>query len=491
MNDSKDDLTLTQKTLQNIGVSGGATIISKLLGTVSTIILARLLNPIDFSIIGISMVLLGFVNQFSDIGFYAAVVQRKDKIKEAQYTGLYLRIFLSLIVTSVLFFLAPFWAQFYETKEITNVVRISLISMLIAPYSFIPSTHFLRNLEFKKTALISISQNITYVIVTIIMAFAGFRYWSIVWGTVSGSIVSVIVSCVIFPWQIKFKLNPHIAKELFSFGKFILLSGLILFLISNIDNMIIGKVGGMILLGFYVMAYKWGLWVKDNLAKVVGGVMFPTFSKIQDNVERLKRAYLQSLKYYSIVIFPISLGFLAVTPEFIEVILGAKWIPSTTSMQILCIAGLCQALGILDRDIINSKGLPKINTKIDFVYLVVITSLLYPFVKFWGIIGGSLAVLVSAILVKSVQFFIVKRIIKVKIKEILKTLVVPMSCALIMLASIIVMRQQLSKTSFYTWQRFIMLITFGTLVYIIPLMLFGKKDILMIYKKLKERGVSI
>lgn len=473
--------------MQNIGVSGGATIISKVLGTISAVVLARLLNPIDFSIIGISMVLLGFVNQFSDAGFYAAVVQRKDKIKEAQYTGFYLRLVLSFLVALMLFFLAPLWAKFYDAKVITNVVRISLISILIAPFSFIPATHFLRELQFKKSAIIGISRNITYALVTVILAFLGFRYWSIIWGTVIGSLVNVLIACIIYPWKFKFIFNPRIAKDLFNFGKFILLSGLVLFAISNIDNMLIGKVSGMVLLGYYVIAYKWGLWVSDNLATIIGSVMFPTFSKIQDDLERLKKGYLQSLKYFSIIIFPASLGLLVIAPEFIKVVLSPKWIPATIPMQILCIVGLFQSLSTLDRNFFVSKGKPEINTKLDTLFLIILVILLYPLVRLLGISGAGIAVLISALTVKIFQYLTIRRLINLKLRNILQMIFTPFFCSMIMVTIIVLARNYLYIFRIQEWLTFSILLCLGIIVYLVLLIIISKNDLFELWHKLKEQ----
>jgi O-antigen/teichoic acid export membrane protein len=475
--------------MQNISISGGATVISKSLGAVSTIILARLLSPIDFSIVGISMVLIGFVNQFSDMGFYAAVVQKKDKIEEAQYTGFFLRLFLSIAVVGILFFIAPYWARFYETREITNVVRVSLISILVAPFSFIPATYFLRTLNFKKSAVINITRNITYILAAISIAFAGLGYWSIVWGTVLGSIISVIVACVMHPWKIRFKFDIQVAKELFKFGKYILVSGLLLFLIGNMDNMVVGKVVTMTVLGFYVMAFRWGMWVKDNLARVVGNVMFPTFSKIQDDKDRLKRAYLHSLKYFSMVIFPASFGLMLLAPEFTTVVLGEKWIPAIVPMQILCVAGLCQALSVLDRDIVNSKGMPKINAKLDVTYLIILGVVLYPLVKLWGAVGGSIAVLITALTIKIAQLFIVKQIMKIRLKEIYESWLCALISSVVMIIMIIITRRYLNSINTGDVLRFISLFFIGFTTYFSVIFLLAKKDLVYLWQNLKRKDI--
>jgi len=487
LKNNNDDLTLTQRTLQNIGISGGATVISKGLRTISAIALARLLNPIDFSIVGISQVLLGFINQFSDVGYYAAVIQRKDKIETAQYTGFYLRLFQALGVALLLFLLAPFWAKFYETQAITNVIRISLISIIVAPFSFIPTTHFLKNLQFKKSAIVGISQNAAYVIIAVALALFGFGYWSIVWGTVVGSAISVVVACLILPWKFKFNFNPQVAKELFNFGRFILLCGLIGFAISNIDNMLIGKVAGMTLLGYYVIAYKWGLWVKNNLASVIGSVMFPTFSKIQDDIERLKKGYLQSLKYFSMVAFPVSLGLLAIAPEFIKVVLSPKWIPATIPMQILCIAGLCQTLGILDRKIFEAKGQPKINTKLDALFLVILIAILYPLVKYWEIIGASIAVLIPSFIIKISQYLSITRLISLKKRSILTSLYKSLFCSIVMLIAIFGARKYLYDMHLKEGVVFVILFFIGVIIYFLMTVFISKKDLFELWKRLKEK----
>jgi O-antigen/teichoic acid export membrane protein len=207
---------------------------------------------------------------------------------------------------------------------------------------------------------------------------------------------------IIQPFKLKFTFDKTIARELFGYGKWMVIGSLIYWAYSYLDNAVVGKVLGATILGFYMVAYRWGNWIVDNIVMVLSPVLFPTFSRIQNNVSGLRKSYLEVLKYISLVIFPMTFGLIFLANEFVLNVMGKKWAPVIVPLQILAFGGLCRALQSVGGSIFLAVGKPKVSTYFMGINLTIILLLIYPFLLWKGIVGVSLAVTLAFI----ITFFI-------------------------------------------------------------------------------------
>jgi O-antigen/teichoic acid export membrane protein len=197
---------------------------------------------------------------------------------------------------------------------------------------------------------------------------------------------------------------------------------MLIFLITQGDDIFVGKLLGVTALGFYQLAYRISNMPATEITQVISQVTFPAYSKLQDDIPKLKEAYLKVLQLTAFLSFPIAGLIFVLAPDFTKIFLGEKWIPMVPAMMVLVWWGVIRAIGGINGSLLQAVGEPDILTKLNVIKLVIIIILIYPFSIKWGIVGTSLAVLLSAIFITPNTFFIViSRVLRIKIRVVLKT----------------------------------------------------------------------
>lgn len=476
---------LKEKTVKNISIVGGVQVFTYGLQAITGIILARLLLPSDFGIVAIAYLVLAVIALFKDFGLGAAIIQRKEDIEEALVTGFTARLILSVILFLFAFFIAPFWARFFSDPSqsptaISAVIRVLSITLLIESFGFIPGTRLTKELKFKIEAIPRVCSAVVNSGVAISLAFCGFSYWSLVYASLASSVVSLIVLSIVNPWKIRFGIDRKVAKQLFQYGKHIIAASTIIFLITNLDDVFVGKLLGLTTLGYYTIAWMWGNWSATNLASVVSRVMFPTYSKIQDDIPRLRNGFLKTLEYVSLLTFPASFGMFAIAPEFVNIVLGEKWAQAIVPLRILCFYGLLNVIANTMGQVFLAKGRPDILTKVATFTLLVMILLLYPAITYMKLIGVSLVVVLHSLFSVPWQLYILRNMIDLKLRSFFEKISIPLISSLLMVLIIF-----LSKM-FFRFDNiadFVMLLAVGILSYLAMLYILTKGTIISDLKK--------
>jgi O-antigen/teichoic acid export membrane protein len=438
------NMSLKIKTAKNIGYIAVIHLLSIIFTTITLLILARILNKTDFGIIAIGLVVLNALIQISDLGMISAIVHKQDRSDKALATGFLLRLMLSVAAYLVIAITVPYWATVFDNTEIINVVRIMSFIIIISNFGFPSLTKLNLDLNFKNISLAQGSQTLSYASIALVLTFLGFGYWSLVIGHVISWVVWVTVINVLAPWKFKFLFDKKLAKELISYGKHILGSVVVIFAITNVDNIIIAAIFSIALLGVYDIAYKWGTIAATQITLVVNNVMFPTYSKIKENIQLLKSAYLKTLHYVTILSFPMAIGLIVIAPEFIEYVLTDKWMPALTPLIILCLFGLMRSISANSGSIFKAVGRPDILFKISslslFLKLIFILIMIY---YGFEIIGVAFAVTSTSILITQLNVYYCCKFTRTNLHEVLNPLRVPAIATIVMAALILIIKQGL------------------------------------------------
>jgi len=260
----------------------------------------------------------------------------------------------------------------------------------------------------------------------------------------AGNIARLVASYLIHPCRPHLSWDLGKAKELFSYGKWILGSSILVFLITQGDDILVGKLFGVAALGFYRMAYRISNLPATEITHVISQVTFPAYSKLQDDIHKLREAYLKVLQFTAFLSFPIAGLIFVLAPDFTRIFLGEKWMPMIPAMQALALAGLVRSIAATTGPIFQAVGKPEIITKWQPVRLFVLLVLIYPFTIQWGILGTSLAVFLSN-LVSSIGFSVkVVRITKCEVGDFLKRIVLPLINILIVILFIVVLKNSIN-----------------------------------------------
>jgi len=227
-------------------------------------------------------------------------------------------------------------------------------------------------------------------VVSIAFALMGYGVWSLVIGKIVGTLLTTILAWVVVPWW-----RPHLridraeVKELLGYGKHVVGSGVLIWLITNLDNTFVGRVAGEEQLGFYGFAYTQANLPATQISRILGQVLFPAFTKIRDDLNALRRTFFQTMRYVSLVSIPVSIGMIAFAKPFIMTLYGEKWAPAIVPLQLLGIYGMMRAVAVNMGNVFKAGGKPQWLTYMALLRLAEMGIFLYPAVLYHGIIGVS------------------------------------------------------------------------------------------------------
>lgn len=454
------------------------TAFSKVTTIITGIVLARLLEPSDFGIYGLATSILAFVLIFDEMGLKSAVIQKKtDKPNEVLFTGFFIKLSLSIIFFFIiLVWIAPAGAKFYETPDVEKIIILLAVIMLIDNLKFIPTTQIIKSNNLGKLLLPSILKSITYSIIVILLAFQGFSYWSFVYAQICSTILETFAFFFIIPWRFRLHLNKDIGIDLIGFGKFLVIASLLGMVHKQIDNLIVGKILGLSALGYYAMAYRWGNMFITDIGKIVNQALYPLNVKYQDNIPMLERIQTQSMKYTSLIVFPISFGFLITCPEFVNLVLGEKWAPAIIPLQIMSVNGIFWAL-VKRGNLFEALGKPSYILLLSLLNISLLLVLIFPLTIKIGIIGTAIALTITTFLVNFVVYwlFIAKKY-RFEIINIWKGILPSFLSALLMLIIIKASKNYLYYLEFSQISVLVFSVITGILIYFTVIYFLMKKE---------------
>lgn len=320
-----------------------------------------------------------------------------------------------------------------------------------------------KELEFKKKVLPETVPTAGYACVAIGLALLGYGVWSMVYGQIVSAVLMAVLIWLVSDWRPTFSFDKRAARELFAYGKHILGASIVAFIITNIDDAIIGKMLGMSALGFYTIAYTISNLPATQITHLVSRVAFPTYSKLQDDRDALKHAYLKTLKYVSMLSIPAAFGIFMIAPDFVSVVLGEKWMPAVVPIQILSIFGLSRSIVANNGSLRNSLGRPDIAVKLTLFHIAIFIIIFYPLTVHKGIVGMCLAVLISTVITHISSFIINQLLFSIKLVDVIKSIYLFFFNSTLMVVVIYITQALLTTSSFET---LILLIIIGLITYI-------------------------
>lgn len=352
------------------------------------IILARMLLPEHFGLIGMILVFVAISNTLIDSGFSQALIREQNVTQIDYSTVFYFNLVVSIVIYLGLFALAPTVSVFFGEPELINIIRILALSVIINAFGIIPKAMFTKEVNFRSQAKVNLSASIASGLVAVAFAVSGFGVWSLVVRTLALSLIQSLLLSLSKKWLPSPVFNKSSFKRLFGFGWKLLISSLINTIYTNIYFLIIGKYYSAGQLGYYTNASKFSDAASQTMTAAIQRVTYPVLSSMQDENVRLKQNYKKVMKLAAFIIFPLMAGLGAIGEPLIHLIFGEQWAPMTIYFQLLCIAGMLYPIHALNLNILQVKGRSDL-----FLYLEIIKmmmSLFLIFLVFWqnlGIIG--------------------------------------------------------------------------------------------------------
>jgi len=365
---------------------------------VTNIILSRILGASDFGIFNISNIFNNMLGQFNEFGINTALVQKAKLNDKDISTALVLKALISISLTVITYNLAPFAARYFNNAAITDVIRVTSINFTLSIFFFVPNVLLVRSLNFKTIAKINTYATIVTSIFTIILANYGYGYWSLVYSVIINSILNIILFNIGKFDIIDLGFDRNTANHIIKFGGSVLLTKVIVQTIFSSDNFIIGHIEGTERLGYYSMAFNWGAIFCGLVYTVVSGVIFPTFSKLQNDMQLLRQGYLKIIGFSALLGSVIYITLFVVARDFVIGVLGSgtnKWAESITCLRIFCVYGALRIVLEPIGGICLVIGQPSILLKANLLAVIIQITFLYPVLKLYSLEGVAILVTLS------------------------------------------------------------------------------------------------
>ena len=350
------------------------------------VILARLLSPSDFGMIGMLSIFLSVSQTFIDCGFSNALIRQKNSTAKDFGTAFLVNMSISLVAFGVLFGIAPFVADFYQMPELKAVMRAVSITLIINALFTVHKVRLTRNVDFKTQSKASFSAALVSGVLGIVLAYNGFGVWSLVYQTICNSVLNLILLTVLLKWFPAPIFDKASFKELFGFGSKIFVASIISSIYSNLYNIVIGKQFSASNLGYYTRADSLAGLPSQNVAGILSRVTYPILSQLQDDSERLKSIYIKYLQMACFVVFPLMLGLSALAKPFVILLLGEKWLPSVLLLQILCFGMMLDPICNINLNLLYVKGRSDLVLKLEVIKKTIAVTILVASLPF-GLVG--------------------------------------------------------------------------------------------------------
>lgn len=357
-------------------------------------VLARMLSPDFFGLIGIALIFIAISNTLIDSGFTQALIREKTASQNEYSTVFFFNIVMSILLYIVIYFIAPLLSDFFRNEELVRILRVLSLVFFINSFGNIHRVLLIRQLNFKIQTIINVSSTIIAGIVAVICAIQGFGVWSLVAQNITLQIIRTVLLWISTRWTPTFIFSISAFKKLFGFSSKLLVSSLIDTIYNNIFSIIIGKLYPVTQLGYYTNAAKLGDVITNSMTGALQRVTYPVLSSIQNDEKSLKSSFQKLIGATAFVMFPIMVGLIAIADILIPLLLGPNWMGSIIYFKLLCIVGMIYPLHAINLNILQVKGRSDLFLKLEIIKKMLLTFIigvsLFLSLGIVGLIGAAI-----------------------------------------------------------------------------------------------------
>lgn len=340
----------------NFGWSLFEQIGSGLIGLLVSILLARILDPEDFGLLGMILIFLAISNSLVSSGLGVSLIRSKQVTDVDYSTVFYFNLLVSFLLYGVIFLLAPYISLYYNKPELLNITRVYCLIVVIRSFTVVQISRFIKENKFKQLSIIQIISLLVGGGIGITLALKGFGVWSLVFSHIIQYLTSSIFLWFVSAWKPILAFSRQAFIRHFNFGYKITISGLLDSVFKNIYNVIIGKNYSATELGYYNRADSLQSYPPNILSMALNKVTLPLFSEFQDDKIKLRGLYIKIISLALFFLTPIMVCGIVVSEELFRFLLSEKWLPAVPYFQILCLTGILLPLQTYNLNILNVMG---------------------------------------------------------------------------------------------------------------------------------------
>ncbi|MEP6573680.1 MAG: lipopolysaccharide biosynthesis protein [Gemmatimonadota bacterium] len=389
--DDHDRRRLDRSLVHGIAWTGGLKWVTQGFSWAATIYIARILSPADYGLVGLATLYIGLVAMVNELGLGAAIIRRRD-LTDDQISAIGgISVAMGATLWAVSAALAPFVAIFFARWQVTLVLTVLSITFVTSGLKVIPRAILSRELQFRKVATIDAIEASISIVFTLGLAMAGYRYWSLVYGTLLGSVVSTSVALVWRHHPIRWPRHFEEVSGAAAFGSHIVISRIAWYLYSNADFAVVGKVIGTVALGAYNFGWTMASIPVDRISGMVAQVTPAVLSAVQNDRPALRRYLLRITEALAFITFPASLGLALVAKDFVLLALGQQWSAAVLPLRLLAFYAGFRSITTLFPHVLQAVGQSRRAMNLSLLALCILPPLFYVGASTHGAAGVAVA----------------------------------------------------------------------------------------------------
>ncbi|MBL8292426.1 MAG: MOP flippase family protein [Bryobacterales bacterium] len=407
----------------------------QVMSIVALAVLARYVPPSAYGLMGMAQAVSNFLLLFRDMGTASALVQRRTVDEPLLASVFWLNVALGVILTGATAVVAYPASWFFREPQLVPVMQVVAFTFLASALSMVHGALLSRELRFRRLAVTELGGALVGQVCAVSLAVSGFGVWSLVFGNLAAMVGTSTLLWIMRPWMPRSAASVESMRSIASYSLNLLGFSIVNYFSRNIDSLVVGRFLGRASLGYYQMAYTIMMYPIQNVTQVLGRVMLPTFSRMQDDNERFRRAYLRVATVIALITFPMMLGLMAVVEPFVLTVVGDQWRPIAPLLLILCPIGLIQSVQSSVGYIYTAKG----RTDWMFWWSLAAVAVVGPAFLLglpWGIYGVAGAYAVATVLLVYPGFAVPFRLIDFRFRDFLAAFRTIFFCSATMAAGV-------------------------------------------------------
>ena len=416
---------------------GASELMLAVLNIIRSVFLARLLSPEIFGLMGIASIALRTFETFTRPGLAQALIARQQDFSEAAPTAFTMLVARGFVLAALMAAAAPWIAQFYDESQLEPMLMALAALYVIGSLANINTIAHQRNLDFRRLTYLSQVTALSGMVVTVTMAYWLRSVWALVIGQIASVSIQTALSYYFVRGRVKFGFNTAIARDLIRYGKFVTGSSIVLYIATELDSAVIGKILGTAQLGYYALALTIANLVTTNLSKMASSIMMPAYSRLQSDQAALRNAFLRTLGLVLLVVTPATAGLLLLAGPFIGVVYGPQWLSAEVPLQILAVFGLLRAMAAFNGYLFEGMGVPKVAFQLGVIRLLVIVPLVLPMIQRFGLAGAAITVTAGIAVQWLGGLVYLRRLVGIRLRSVAKVMWRPLWMTLVMSGCVI------------------------------------------------------
>jgi lipopolysaccharide exporter len=385
---------------------------NRILGLARTAVLARLLGPEQYGLFGIAMLYSSILETVTQAGLSTALIQKKEDPEPYLDTAWVWCVARGGLIGAAMLVGAPWIGAFFRVPQAVGLIRVLSLTAFLGGAQNIAVMYFRRDLRMSRFFVLTAVSGLVDVVASLVAVIWIRSAYALAIGLVARYVVSLTLSYALHPFRPRWRFEWSKARELMSYGRWITGSTILRLVYGQGDDALVGRMLGAGALGVYQVGYKYSNLATTEVSRVIHDVALPAYSRVQDDLKRLRKAYLEGMSITALASIGVAGAVWALAPDFISVVLGPKWAAAVPVMRILAVWGASESVSDASITLFQAAGRPSLGTRLLLTKTILLAILIYPLTASQGLVGTCLAVVASSLIPTLASQVLVTRVLE-------------------------------------------------------------------------------